>query len=137
MSDFELMYLFNDATNVVTNYFSLYITIVFAFLVCAYLVADKLSRHMVYIIIALYTIISLSIGYTLNRFTQNVTNLGLEIMRLIETGQSQLTWSTLADDIDNPAGLMFYPTTMIIVVLISYTGSLLFFFYQRRQARDK
>ena len=133
MSDFELMYLFNDATNVVLAYFSLYLSIVFAFLVCSYLVADKLTRHMAITVVILYSVTTLFTGYSLNRFAQNTTNLGLEIMRLIESGQSQLTWTTLAQDIDTKGGLIFYPVAIILVVLISYFGSLLFFFYQRRQ----
>ena len=59
MSDYELIQLFYEILNGLQTALMNYVAVLFAFLIAAYLIADKLESRMAFIIVALFTLVAL------------------------------------------------------------------------------
>ena len=60
MTDFELIYLFNEFFNTMYARLSDFMVGLFAMLLAAYFVAAKLSRSMAWLVVGLYTLFSMA-----------------------------------------------------------------------------
>jgi len=58
MTDHELLSTFIEFTNTLWTIFATYVSIVFAFLVAAYLVSSRLTPKVVSLVITLYSLVS-------------------------------------------------------------------------------
>ena len=59
MTDYELVYIFTENLNSLQSAFMNYVAVLFAFLIAAYLIADKLKSSMVFIVVGLFTLMAL------------------------------------------------------------------------------
>ena len=134
MSDYELIdLLFSDVIGIQTTVMN-FVTVLSAFLVVGYLVADKLDKTIVIIIVALFTLVT---------FYQTLATIGLghDFEGLIgvlgeraDRDPSALGWQSATMSI-REFGLPIMRFTPTFVVVFGYIGGLIFFFRQRHLGR--
>ncbi len=129
MSDFEMAYMFNDYLNLLFTVFMGHVSIVFAFLVAAFLVADRMSKSMVTVVIILFTI---GVGVTTtiqNRFGGAMIAMGQEMRQAVADGRSNLGWHSITYE---PTIIIEgFMISLTVLMILSYAGALVFFFLQR------
>ena len=135
MSDYEMFSTFTEIWNTVWLIFTVHTTVTFAFLVAGYLIADKLSSKMITVVVSMYSMVFGWCLLSIDRFTANGLALGFEIKRSVEMGNSELDWTTMANEPDSV--LLLLPVIIWIVFLGSYAGSIVFLFYQRHAKGEK
>lgn len=126
MTDFEILSLFSEFAVNTQDTFVNYVGVLSAFIVAAYLVADKLSRTMVVAIIGLFSLVALQQGTALLLHWGDQVGLLGEIR-----GREALGWHG-ANRVSPSVGLIFY-TTYFATVFGGYVGALVFFFDRRRR----
>ena len=62
MTEYELIDTAGAFQNLATTHFMNFVTILFAYLVCAYLIGDRLSRLQLWVVNVLYTVFSFQTG---------------------------------------------------------------------------
>lgn len=130
MTDYEMLSITVELVNTVWAIFATYVSIVFAFLVASYLVAQKLAPRIVSIVITLYTLVALWAVFGLNRTMASLSAAIGEIKRAVLANSSSLDWypgASIPDVISSA-----FPILITIIAVIAYFGSLAFFFHQRR-----
>ena len=129
MTDYELVSAMTDSLNLLWTIFATYVSIVFAFLVASYLVARKLAVGIVWLVLTLYSVVSVWAMFGLNRTTSTVIGLATEIKRMALDPGSTLGWHTAASTPD--AVFSIIAAVNGSVGLIAYAGSIVFFFHRR------
>jgi len=120
----------SESINTLWTIFSIYVSIVFAFLVASYLVAGNLARTLASIIITLYTLVALWSLFGLNRTAATVVAIIFEIKRAVLETNSSLAWHPA---VSTPNQIFSaYPAFITALALVAYVGSIFFFFQQRR-----
>ncbi len=134
MTEFELVYLFNETVNSLQTSFMNYVAVLFAFLIGAYLVADKLETRIVVVVIALFTVVTLQQATPIFGHGYDVAAIATQVAMDASDASSAIRWHSAAQ----PWGTGIIPTfrfgTMVILVL-SYIGAIIFFFQQRHAGR--
>ena len=127
MTEFELIFLFNECFNTMYVRLNNFMAGFFAMLVASYFVGAKLSRTMACLVAGLYTLFSMAtIVPTIAASVRMV--LAAQQVKLV-AGQ---TGSDLAPLISiMPSWGMVMPT-MIILLIASYCGAMVFFFQARK-----
>ena len=135
MSDYELITFFYEAVNSLQTAVMNYVAVLFAFLIAAYLISDKLESRMVAFIVALFTLVTLQQVTPVIGFGHDCASLVSQIVERAAADPSSLGWhgaaTSLSDAIARPV-LRFTPAA---VVVFSYIGGLIFFFHQRHMGR--
>jgi hypothetical protein len=127
MTDFELIYLFNEFLNTLFARLNDFMVGLFAIVVAGYFVAAKLSRTMAWLVAGLYTIFSLATIVPTVAVTDRFLRAGEMVKRAgAEPG------SDLSDLIRIMPGKFVMPVMMILLV-VAYAASLIFFFQARRK----
>jgi hypothetical protein len=130
MSDYETMNLMLQQFSLLFTIFTTYATVVFAFLVAGHLIAHKLNRLMVAVLIVLFTLASLQCGMTSARGVGNSFAMIDHIRQAIATGRSSLGWVPVFHA--NIVALQFTEFAGLGLFVLAYAGALVFFFQQRR-----
>ena len=127
MTEFELIYLFNEFLNKAYARLNDFMVGLFAILAAGYFVAAKLSRSMAWLVAGLYTVFSMAtIVPTVAAMDRMV--LASQQVRLA-AGQSESELSALIS-IMPPRGIVM--PVMIILLVAAYAGAMVFFFQARR-----
>ncbi len=133
MSEFELVYLFDESAALLGAQMDTFLTILFAVVAAAYLVADKLTKTMVYVAIGLFTEATALVGFAMYRTSHDLVNLAGEIRSLGQTNDSALAFHTLANE---PALIMAsVPWLFMGLLAVSYGAVLLLFFHVRARGK--
>lgn len=130
MNDYEILSMTEEFVNTTWTIFATYVSIVFAFLVASYLVAAKLVARIVWIVIALYTLVALWAVWGLNRTSVSLVAAMAEIKRMVQESDSSLGWWPPASTPDLVLSLI--PTVITAIAVFAYAGSVIFFFHQRK-----
>ncbi len=133
MSPYEVIYLMNEFEMMTINILLGYASILFAFLVAGFLIANQLSRFMVVILVLLYTMFSY--GVALGGITKlhdlaalaALAALAQETLATAELFQLPMTeeWAERAYHRASAFATVMYA--------VSYLGSLIFFFAMRKR----
>ena len=129
MTDYELVSAMTGSLNLVWTIFATYVSIVFAFLVASYLIARKLAVGMVWLVLTLYSVVSLWAMFGLNRTTSTIIGLASEIKRVALEPGSTLGWHTAASTPEIVLSIVVAVNGS--VGIIAYIGSIVFFFHRR------
>ena len=135
MSDHELAITFAEFFALFQAHYTMWVSVLFAFLIASYLAADKLAGPMVFIVIAIYSLFSLdtmAVMYTMN---SDIVNLQYLMFERVQNGSSDLQFHMAARE-DLATDLEYVVIGRTVVVIAGYVGSLWFFFYQRARVRS-
>ena len=128
MNEYEAYDILVNGITTIGNYFFGYFSIISAFLVMSYLVANKLTRVNSLILITLFTLSSLLMVlniYTLSNDMQHLTSYMYEQK---QSGVYDLAWFG-----KNPIWMSYVlMITEIMCIIGGYVGALLFFFYRSK-----
>jgi len=124
MTDHEILSLFSEFGGNTQETFINYVGVLSAFLVAAYLAADRLSKTMTTVLIALFSVVALQQGTALLLHWGDQVGLLAEIR-----ARENLAWHG-AHRASPSMGLIFY-ATYFVTVFGGYVGALVFFFDRR------
>ena len=130
MTDFELAMLFREYYDSMHSQYLSYVSILFAFLVSGYLVAAKLSRSMVILVVAIFSAFSFDSMLVIYFFSSDVESVS-ELMRArIAAGETELIFH-LGSRSDFAAENLLLNVLRVLAILGSYVGAIVFFFHER------
>jgi len=127
MTDFELIYLFNELFNTMYARLNDFMVGLFAMLVASYFVAAKLSRTMARLVAGLYTLFSMA---------TIVPTIGASNRMVLAAQQVKLVAIQSGSDLAPLISIM--PTwgsvmpTMLVLLVAAYAGAMVFFFQARK-----
>lgn len=130
MTDSELLSAFMAAVETLWLIFSTYVSIVFAFLVVSYLVANKLQTSLAAIVVALYTLVALWSSWALSRGSMSVTAVASQMKARAGDGTSAIGWHPAANTPDILMSAI--PPLITLIAVLTYIGSIFFFYIQRK-----
>jgi hypothetical protein len=125
MTEFEIAYMFTEISGLLSTNFMNFASLTFAFLVSSVLGAQRLSRPMAFIALALYSLLSLAVIYQIYRTLIAVVRLGQEIKEKAQLEGSALKWHVLTDSGDLTMAVM--PLLPVAIMIIAFCASLYFF----------
>ena len=132
MTDYELIYLFSMTAERLSTVFMDYVTILFAFLVAAFLVAPLLSKRMIWFAIGSYVFVQVSIVLTISSIMSGMIRFLNQLSDRSIAGNGSISW--LTDNQGYLGGLqvvaLFFPFFLIAIVL----ASIWFLFEQRNRS---
>ncbi len=132
MTAYEILSLANEYENALISTLMGYASIVSAFLVAAYLVADKLNRSMTILLLALYGVFAFQIsahGITKMLDLANVAHVAAQMAQ-------DPNLNSVALYMLNSGAVNVYPYGVFVyafIYVVSFAGSIAFFFTMRRQ----
>ena len=127
MTEFELIYLFNEFLNTAFARLNDFMVGLFAMLAAGYFVAAKLSRAMTWLLAGLYTVFSIA---------TIVPAIAAMDRMILASQQVRLAASQSGSDLSALISIM--PTRSIVIpvttilLLAAYTGAIVFFFEARK-----
>ncbi len=130
MTDFELLSVFIEFINTTWTIFATYVSIVFAFLVAGYLVANALSAKIVSLVVTLYSLVAFWSVWALNRNVTAISATSRKMKEGILSGESSLDWFPMA--LAPEYLYVALPVLVTLIAVVAYAGSIFFFFYQRK-----
>jgi len=129
MTEFELIYLFNEFFNTAFARPNDFLVGLFAMLAAAYFVAAKLSRSMAWLVVGLYTLFSMATIVPALAAIDRMVLASLQVQAAASEPGSDLT--TLFSILPNRALVV---PTMTVLLIAAYIGALVFFFQARKAA---
>jgi len=129
MTDYELLSLYTEYAQLFVSMVTVYVSILFAYLVAGYLVADKLTRFQFWLITGLFLFVSLDIASGIRIHGERAASLQGEIVRRIEAAESQIAFV-------NPSGLAEWLPPVIFVVYLLVSLIAVAFALHRRNGRS-
>ena len=135
MTDYELITFFYGAINSLQTAVMNYVAVLFAFLIAAYLIAEKLEARMVVVVVALFTLVTLQQVSPVIGFGHDCTALASQIVERAAADPAGIGWIGAATPFLSDVGVPVVQFGSIIVVILSYIGALIFFFHQRHAGR--
>jgi len=132
MTDFEMVYMFSDYMNLIFTVFMGHVSIVFAFLIAGFLVAGRLEKSMVSVVVILFTIAVSISTFIQNRFGGAMIGVAGEMRKAVQRGESTLSWHSVTYEPE--VFLSGFMLILSILMILSYLGALIFFFHRRRIA---
>ena len=134
MSDYELIISFREFYGMFQAQYIKYISVLFAFLIAAYMVASKLQPAMVVVVVALFSAFALDSIIVLNFINNDVGELQHVMHARTLEGQTDLSWLNAARASPGPS-LTIFAVLRHITIIGGYIGALIFFFHQRHVGR--
>ncbi len=130
MTDFELASLYADVAMDVYTLFTVYYSIIFAFVVTSYFVARDLSRGLAVLVISLFVVTMSLAVFQQALSVMSLISLGQKIGVAVAAGQSDLEWQAVA----------YVPRRLLTLLPIAFNaanatiffGAIYFFFQCRR-----
>ena len=129
MTEFELIFLFNEFFNTTFSRLNDFLVGLFAMLAASYFVAGKLSRTMAWLVAGLYTVFSMATIVPTVAATDRMVLASQQVQSAANQTGSEL--STLISIM--PTRSIVIPT-MIILLVAAYAGAMVFFFQARSEA---
>jgi hypothetical protein len=130
MSDYELVSFFVANVEGLQTSMMNYVAVLFAFLIAAYLIADKLESSMVAVAIGLFTLVTLQQASPIIGFGHDAAALAVQIATRAAEDPSSVGWHGAATPLGS-TGTPILRFSTIVVLVLSYIGALIFFFHQR------
>ena len=131
MTPYEKADLFRSLIDSASNITMDYVSVLFAFLVAAYLVAPHLNRAMSGIIIGLFSLFSAIMIFSVNRTLATTTGLVNEIRQQAANGDMMFSWHPVVTE---PANFLALTTPVVSSLLVaSAISGIVFFFYARKR----
>ncbi len=134
MSEYELANLFNEQLRLQQSLFMNYVTVLFAFLIAAYLAADKLKPSMVIIIVGLFTVMTFQMVPATFGAGHDFASVATKIALRATDGQADMSWHGAATPWGAGA-INIVRFGSFAMLIISYLAGLIFFFHQRHVGR--
>lgn len=125
MTDYEILSLFSEFGANTQTVFMNYVTVLSAFLIAGFLVADRLSKTMTIVLVALFSVVAFQQGTALLLHWGDQVGLMADIR-----GREALGWHGSAR-VGPLIGALFN-ITYFVAVIGGYVGALVFFFSRRR-----
>jgi len=132
MTDYELAILFTETFALFQDQYMNYVTVLFAFLIAAFLVADKLKPVMAFTVVALFTAFAVDSMIVIAAFSTDISTLQQLMHERVLNGSVELTFNSGAGENYSPGILNIMTISRVLVVFGGYIGAMGFFFYQRR-----
>ena len=127
MTEFELIFLFNEFFNTAYARLNDFLVGLFAMLAAGYFVAGKLSRTMAWLVAGLYTIFSMA---TIVPAVAATDRMVLESQQVgVLAGQPGSELAALISIL--PSRTVVLPT-MVVLMVAAYAGAMVFFFQARK-----
>ena len=123
MSDFELIFLFNEFFNTAFARLNDFLVGLFAMLAASYFVAAKLTRTMAWLVAGLYTLFSMATIVPAIAATDRLVLASQQVASA--AGQPGSDLATLISILPNRT---FVVPIMIILLITAYAGAMMFFF---------
>ncbi len=133
MTDYELIALFTQVATTLQTTVMNFVAVLFAFLIAAYLIAGKLETKIVFIVVVLFTLITVNLTINAFGFGTDFVGLARQVAERAAQDPSGLGWHGTATT--SHAVLPFLQFSPAAVVILSYLGGLAFFFHQRHIGR--
>ena len=130
MSDYESLALVYSQVTLILTELTIFISIVFSFLVVSYLVAQKLTRSMAAVLVTLFTIVVLISTAIFLRTSTGLVAFVAHLREAVAAGTSGLDWHPLMTSSGGSLTTLNYLTPSLFV--LTYIVALVFFFQQRR-----
>ena len=130
MTEFELLVVYQGTAETWIGIASIFISVLFAYIVTAYLVAAKLSRPQTMVITGLYTIFCLFLLMTLFGVQARMVQLASEIYELNPD-------RSLPGGSDGQGGLLRAPEWVTGVLFMAYITGLVFMLQSRSKAKKQ
>jgi hypothetical protein len=127
MSDFELIFLFNEFFNTTYARLNDFLVGLFAMLAASYFVAAKLTRTMAWLVAGLYTLFSMATIVPTIAATDRLVLASQQVALAASQPGSDL--AALISILPNRT---FVVPTMIILLITAYAGTMIFFFQARK-----
>jgi len=131
MSDFELIFLFNEFFNTAFARLNDFLVGLFAMLAASYFVAAKLTRTMAWLVAGLYTLFSMATIVPAIAATDRLVLASQQVA--IAAGQPGSALTALISILPNRT---FVVPIMIILLITAYAGAMMFFFQARKNVDD-
>ncbi len=90
MTDYEMVYLFQENLNLIFTILMGYVSIVSAFLIVGYLISSNLNSKMSSIVVGLYTMITIPIKFICQRTTDTFVDIGREMRNAVTDVSARL-----------------------------------------------
>jgi hypothetical protein len=130
MTEFELIYLFNEFFNTTFARLNDFLVGLFAMLAASYFVAAKLSKAMAWLVAGLYSLFSLATIVPAIAATDRLVLASQQVaLAAVQPG------SDLAPLISILPNRAFVVPTVIFLLIVAYAGAMVFF-YQARKTAD-
>jgi len=133
MTDYEMVYLFQQFLDAGMSFLENFTATVFAVLVAGYLVGPKLTRTMVVIVIGLFTLLTIIQGFNIAGACTDAANLGLEIVKVRDNADSSLGWIFMGGSIEL---FPYFPLALLFLVITAYIATIVFFFQARHRPQE-
>lgn len=131
MSPYEQAQLFKEMIELGSNGTMNYISVLFAFLVAAYLVAPHLNRVMSGIVVGTFTVFAGLMILTVNRSVSTTAALVEEMRRAAGEGGASVPWHPAVYEPFNITAV--FAPTLTALLAASYVAAIVFFFYARQR----
>ena len=122
MTEFEIAYMTNEYVNTLLTTFINYVSIVFAFLVAAYLVAPRLNTAMSSLVLILCSLTSFYLILAVRYLASRVS--------VVQSGESPIQGGS---DLVPLLDLSLPSQLELMVMVLAYIGSMTFFVQQRKR----
>ena len=129
MSDFELLYLFNETIALAGNSFVAFVSIVAGFLFVGLFFGQVLTKSMTILVVALYSFVSFASIFQISRMYLTFQAFALRIRQQTVEG-ADLAWHPLNSTSEFPLSMLPFVAPSMLV--IAYIASLIFFFNTRK-----
>lgn len=131
MSDFELIFLFNESFNTTFARLNDFLVGLFAMLAASYFVAAKLSRAIAWLVAGLNTLFSMATIVPAIAATDRLVLANQQVA--IAASQPGSDLAALISILPNRT---FVVPTMILLLMTAYAGTVIFFFQARKNVDD-
>ena len=127
MTEYEAVSLFYEMINTSNSHLMGYISVLSAFLVMSWFAADKLSKVLMVIVLALFSLVSILLIMQINLTRTDMSSLYAYIIELRGTGTNGLEWF-----LENPPWFVdSIPIVLNMVTIGGYISSIGFFLYKK------
>ena len=130
MTDYEMFSALSETIALLWTIFSIYVSVVFAFLVASHLAARQLASKIVSLVITLYTLVATWALFGLNRTAATLSATIDEGKRAVQESDSSLDWHPMLGIHD--AFTTAFPIVILSIGLTVYIASIVFFFHERK-----
>ncbi len=139
MSNYELLDALYGCIGGVQTVLMNFVAVLFAFLIAGYLVADKLDKIIVIIIVTLFSLVTFNQMLASIGLSSDFAGLLLQLADRAATDPENMGWHSSTLDI-REFGLPIMRFSPTVIIVVSYFGGLVFFFRQRylgRRTKEK
>jgi len=129
MTDYELLSLYSEYAQLFATMVAVYISVLFAYLLASYIVAEKLTRIQFWLLSLLFLYVSFDIVSGVRIHGARAASLQSEILRRIEAQDSQITFV-------DPSGIpMWLPDAIFATYLLISLIAVVFALQLRRKRK--